>query len=787
MASSEDSDSTRQRYARALRLTGPKIAAELPGGAGDGYWVDELHFYFTAERLDGSLSRKIGVPTLANLATGRVEEVISPRVLAEMLSRSASTPVDLAALSTAEFDMPRPDTLAVSLAEHHFLIDTRRRCVLQATSSLPASALYSPDGRYACFLKGHDVWLHERSTGEGRPLTHDGAAHNCYGRNSETNGAAVSDRERPVPVGLWSSDSQWFLTHRIDERALPDLALMQHVPPGGGRPIVHRYKYPMPGDPMPTAIYVAIHIATGRIVAFEEFPLATLFFSPFFLKTVWFEGTDAAYCLRTDRYRKKVELIRLDLSRGGGQIILTEEAASGYLDVHPNIVGTPNTRTLSQSAEVVWFSERDGWGHLYLYDAVSGALKNRITQGPWLVRDIVHVDQVARRILFLAGGVDPAADPARRSLCAVDLDGQNFEVLVNFDGDVYVPPTEPCGLDQSRPFRPTGKPSGRSPDGRFAAVRHGSVDRGNLWSILNLQTRRSLYLAAARHPAVAPPPRHFSALAADGVTRLHGIMFFPSDFDENLQYPLIDDIYPGPQVAHQPQCFGLITSASARALAELGFVTIMLDSRCMPVGSRAFHQVGYGTLLSLQLADHATVVRQLCRQHSFLDPQRIGIIGWSGGGAAAARALFDHGEVFTVGVSVCGNHDADLYLASWSDKYRGPPDERGWIEEPNAARAHRLKGHLLLISGDMDENVHVSQTLTVVDALVRANRDFDLLIIPNADHRVMLTNGYALRRAWDYFVHHLLHETPPTDFEIRFEPHELSWWSRTVAREIRQQ
>jgi dipeptidyl-peptidase-4 len=775
-----------QRYSRALHLTGPKAAAETRGVAVEGYWIDATHFYFTGERFEPSLGRKVAIPSLANSESGRVEEVISLQALVAILSKPSSGAVDLAALSTADFDMPRHGTLAVSLGSQHYLVDIRHGCLIETTPAFPAAALYSPDGHYACFLKGYDVWLKERDTGAERPLTSDGVAHYCYGQNSETNGAAVSNRNRPLPVGLWSPDSQWFLTHRIDERTLPELTLLQHVPPGGGRPMVHRYKYPMPGDPLPIATYIAVHVTSGRIVVFNDFTVPILFFSPFFVRTVWFHGSEAIYCLRMDRYRKGVELIRLDLNSGAGQVILTEHAAGGYLDLQPNIVGTPNVRTLSLAAEVVWYSERDGWGHLYLHDAMTGALKNQITRGSWLVRDIVHIDESARRILFLAGGLDPTADPARRSLCAVDLDGRNFEVLVTHDGDIFVPPTEPCGLDQSRPFQPTRAPAGISPDGRFGVVRYASVSRGNTSRILNFRTQQPLHLATSHPPSDATPPRHFSVLAADGVTHLHGVMFFPSDFDESRRYPLIDDIYPGPQVAQQPQSFSSMNSASARALAELGFVTVMLDTRCMPVSSRAFHQVGYGTLLELQLADHATVVRQLCQRYAFIDAERIGMIGWSGGGAATARALFDHGDVFKVGVSVCGNHDSDLYLASWSDKYRGAQGERGWTEKANAVVAHQLRGHLLLMSGDMDENVHVSQTLSLVDALVRANRNFDLLILPNADHRVLVTHGYAVRKAWDYFVRHLLEQTPPPDFEIKFETHELTWYSRSVMREIRQ-
>jgi dipeptidyl aminopeptidase/acylaminoacyl peptidase len=209
----------------------------------------------------------------------------------------------------------------------------------------------------------------------------------------------------------------------------------------------------------------------------------------------------------------------------------------------------------------------------------------------------------------------------------------------------------------------------------------------------------------------------------------------------------------------------------------------MLDTRGTPIAGRAFNQAGYGGLLEPQLADHAAVVRQLCGRFAFIDGDRIGMIGESGGGSATARALFDYGDLFKVGVSVCGNHDSTLYTSAWSDKYRGPANPRAWALEANVTAAHKLAGKLLLISGDMDENVLVTHTLSLADALLQANKDFELLIAANEGHTVLLTNGYAQRRAWDFFVRHLLGEVPPAGFELKYAPDELARMWRVLQRE----
>jgi dipeptidyl-peptidase 4 len=771
-----------QRYSRAARLTAPKIASQSPGLEIGGYWLDERCFYFLAERFEPAIEQIVTTPSLADTATRSIEAVIPPEELAALLLQHSGTKTDLPALSSATFDMPDRHTLGVSVAGVDYLIDLRRRVVVSAHNSLEMPALYSPDGGFACFVRGHDLWLKDRKSGIERPLSRDGEAHNGYGQQPESGLSAVAYRQRPAPMGLWSADSQWLLTHRIDERALADLALIEHVPRDGARPRLHQYKYPMPGDPMPIVTYVAIHVASGRKVEFADFPATPWAVSPFAQRRAWFGGSNKAWFVRLDRYCRQADLVCLDLASGEGRLVLSERVETGYIDLNPAIAASPNVRALERTDEVIWYSERDGWGHLYLYDAATGRCQNPITRGSWQVRTLVEVDQIARKVWFLAGGIDAEADPAHRTLCAVNFDGSGFEVLLHHEGDIFIPGNAPCGPDQDRPFRPSAARAGLAPGRDFAVVRYGSVNQGNRTEIVHLGPKQNFSIASVQPSLGDVTPRPFTALAADGKTRLHGVMFLPSDFAASTQYPLVDYIYPGPQAAWQPQSYRSLHAAPAASLAELGFVTIMLNTRGTPLGSRAFRQAGYGELLEPQLADHAAVVRQLAERHAFIDGSRVGIFGYSGGGFAAARALFDYGELFKVGVAACGNHDNRFNTACWAEKYCGPGADLA--SQANTKVAHRLNGKLLLISGDMDENVHVSETLRLAAALIEANRDFDLLIVPNAGHDVLF-GAYAQRRMWDYFVRHLLAKEPPKEFRLRFAEHELLRMGIVSMREFR--
>lgn len=759
-------------------LTAPKLASAPLSGMLEGYWLNAKQFFCLQERIHTESGHIVRVPCRLDASSKRIEEVMSLETLRETIGQHTGETLDSSVFTDATFDLPHQSTLAMSIAGWDYLLDTGRRTVLGVTRALGVPALYSPDAQYACFLKGNNLWLRDRGSSVERPLSTDGEPNNAYAQRCGPTLAANLRTDRSNPVGLWSPDSNWFLTHQIDERRVPDTLLVQHCPEDGGRPRVHGFKYAIPGDPVSSGTLVAFHIRSGQTVRFPDSAFAGGALSPFEFKRVWFGDDQTAWMLRLDRFCKQVDLVALDLSNGTSRVALSERVSAGYIDLNSHVLAAPNVRTLPQTEEVIWYSERDGWGHLYLFDSASGQLKNRITAGEWVVRDIVHVDGERRRLLLLVGGLNPTSDPSHRTLCAVNLDGSAFEVLLAHDGDISTPAVSPCGLEQDRPFRPTDATQGVSPDGRFAIVHLRSVDSGNGTELLEIPTQTRVTMGRSEGSHQEPTPRRIVSLAADGVTRLHGVMFVPSDFDERRRYPIVDYVYPGPQVAQQPQSYRSLAAAPAMALAELGFVTLMLDTRGMPHRSRALHQVGYGALLEPQLSDHAAVVRHLCDTYSFLDRDRVGIFGQSAGGAAAVRALCDHGELFKVGVAACGNYNSNHYSSHWSDKYRGEGETEKWRGEAVCSLAHKLSRPLLIISGDMDENVLMSQTLCLANGLIAANRDFDLVIIPNQGHEVLLTSGYAQRRMWDFFIRHLLQQTPPDQFEIAYSAYELNRYAK---------
>ena len=772
----------RERYSRALAQTAPRVSTERRGLVVEGYWIDTFRYFFLSETSHPQLGI-VNTPSLVDRRTGEVAALLSLETIVGLIGAHLGRQIDPATLADARFDWAGEGKVGVSAFGSNYVIDCIEQRLASVEQAMERPSLYSPDGRYACFVRGHDLWLFNLATRIERRLTTDGAPNRSYGQVSESSLARCGTGHTGAPVGRWSPDSQWFLTHLINERHLPDLPTVEHVPPGGERPRLHTYKYCMPADPKPTLHFVAIHVPSGRLVRFEMGPTDLLFYSPFYylMRSVWFETSRIAWLIRFDRFSRRAELIRLDLQGATAAVVFAdEEARGGRLVLNTYFAERPTVWTLSRSDEFIWYSERDGWGHLYLHDASTGKVKSQITHGEYVVRSILHVDEKARRVVFSAHGVDPAADPAHRTLCSSNFDGTGFEVLLSHGGDLYVPPDSIDGAQQDNPFHHSGASGGFSPEREFAVVQFWSVDRGNSTELVELSPRRrqrGLVVAVSRPGAGENVPRPFAALAADGKTRLHGVMFVPPDLDERGRYPLVVFIYPGPAYSHAPQSFLNVRSSHARAIAELGFVSIMLDTRRSAFRDRAFHAVGHG-FLEPQLADHAAVVRQLCERHSFIDPDRVGVLGSSAGGSATARAMFDYGDLFKVGVSVCGAHDDTRGGAFMADTYLGPASADSADLPSNIDVAGKLRGKLLLMHGELDARVHVFHTMTLAAALIRANRDFDLLILPNEDHAALSTSGYAQRRMWDYFVQHLLGEQPPRDFEVKFE-------ARGIERSIR--
>lgn len=613
-------------------------------------------------------------------------------------------------------------------------------------------AIPSPDGRLAAFIRDHDLWVVDLETGRETRLTTDGEKD--YGYATDNQGWSRSDR----PVLLWSPDSRKIATFRLDERGVEEMHLLETRE---GRPALHSWKYALPGDSVvPMMERVVIHLDGPRVVRLQAEPdhqrasgccgikrgdaLADVEWSA--------DATRLAY-VSTSRDYKHVRLRIADPETGEVRTVL-EETGEPFFESSAAGRGNPNWRVLHASNEIIWFSQRDGWGHLYLYDLRNGRLKNRITSGEWNVLEILHVDEDGRWIYFTGVGREPGRDPYLRHLYRVRFDGKRLTLLTPEDADHDVT---------------------ISPSGRYIIDTWSRVDQPPVTTLRRADGRVITTLETAEIDRLLEtgwtPPTPFTVKARDGETDLHGLMFRPTDFDPAKSYPIIVSIYPGPQTGSVGTRSFSAARGDARALAELGFVVVQIDALGTPMRSREFHATYYGDMGDNGLEDQIAGVRQLAERFPWIDLGRVGIYGHSGGGFAAAGAILRYPDFFHVAVATAGNHDNRGYTYYWGEKWQGllRKHEDGtdsYTNQANHLLAGNLKGRLLLAYGTMDSNVHPNMTLLLVDELIRHNKDFDLIVMPNRGHGFSM-EPYMIRRRWDYFVQHLLGAEPPREYELR--------------------
>lgn len=624
----------------------------------------------------------------------------------------------------------------------------------------------SPDGRWAAFLKDFNLYVRPTGGGPEIPLTADGEPYYDYASETEQSTSAVTLRlsgRKPRPILRWSPDSRKILTHRLDQRKVEALYLLQSVPPKGFRPVLHAYRYALPGDPnLPLSEWIILDIENRTRVAIKNDPQPLDFVSPLtFGKGWWDEDSQRVYFIEEERGHKVLRLKVGDAATGETRTLI-EERGSSLVELNLLIGSPPNVRILGGGSEILWFSERDGWAHLYLYDMATGILKNRVTHGPWVVRDILRVDEKRRLVYFLGSGRESGRDPYLRHLYRIKLDGTGLELLTPEDADHAV-----ADLGES------GWAPRFSPTGRYFVDTYSRVDLAPVSIVRDMSGRLVRELERADVESLLATgwrwPERFSVKARDGKTDLYGVLYKPSRFDPAKRYPVIDGVYPGPQATRTAKAFGpmeFIPIGMDSALAELGFLVVTIDGPGTPFRSKAFHDSSYGKLEDAGgLADHVAGIRQLAASRPFMDVDRVGIWGHSGGGFAAAHGIMDHTDFYKVAVSSAGNHDVRGYVVGWGEQYQGLPVGETYKAQFSADSAANFRGKLLLVSGDMDDNVPPALTLRVADALIKANKDFDLLILPNRNHGYYL-EPYFVRRMWDYFVRNLLGAEPPQGYEI---------------------
>jgi len=616
----------------------------------------------------------------------------------------------------------------------------------------------SPDGRLVAFTKNRNLWVRQLESGQETQLTTDGALRYDYGSAPESNLSTVTAQRSGLPQApgvLWSADSKRLLTYRLDQRGLPEFGLVQSVVKEGWRPKIWSFVVPIPGDTAVARIeWVLFDATTGNRTTVDAPRIPVLYQSPLTFREAWWDSTGSAvYYLERERGVRAMWLKAIDVATGRTRTLL-EERGPTLVEASLLLGLPPNVRVIAGGTQAIWFSQRDGWAHLYRFDLASGRVLNRVTQGDWVVREIVQVDEKAGKLWFTAGGREPGRDPYYRHLYSVNLDGSALTLLSPEDAEHDVTP---------------------SPTGGWLLDRFSRVDLAPATVLRSADGKTVIPLESADISRLLATgwryPERFSVKAADGTTDLYGIILRPSRFDSTRKSPVIEEIYPGPQTHKVPKAF--IAGGDHHALVELGFVGVQVDGRGTPLRSKAFHSYSYRHLENGGgLEDHVAAYRQLGTRYPFLDLDRIGIYGHSGGGFASTRAMFLYPDVYKVAVSSAGNHDQRGYIALWGETYHGLPVDTTWAAQANASIAHRLQGKLMLAFGDMDDNVPPALTIQVIDALTRANKDYDLLIVPNGNHG-MAASPYFIRRRWDYFVRHLLGANPPL-YEVktgtRFEP-----------------
>ena len=642
----------------------------------------------------------------------------------------------------------------------------------------PGWANVSPDGKYAIYEKNYNLWYMSRedleklriwdkdTTVTEHQLTTGGTPNRCYAYHSLDEKPDSTKRYRVY--ALWSPDSRHFvMTHRADS-ILSKMWVINSL--SNPRPTLESYRYQMPGEetPVTTVELFDFESKTSKTINADQFKQQriglfskpgshlTRYENP--RKAIWLGDDNGFYFERVSRDMKKIEVCYYDIRLDTTRMLVHEE-------MNTSIESKP-IYPINNGKQFIQWSERTGWAMLYLYNA-DGTLKNAITEGAFHVEDVITVNEKEKKIYFNACGYNKDENPYYMHLYSINFDGSGMKQID--EGDMNVSQFFPAA------------------NGEAFIVTSSRVDTAPVNYVYSKNGKKSVELGTADlsqlFAAGYKYPERFTVKAADGITDLYGVMYKPFDFDSTKRYPLIEYVYPGPQTEAVNESWSSGMNRIDR-LAQMGFVVITVGNRGgHPNRSKWYHNFGYGNLRDYGLADKKVAAQQLIARHPFIDGDKVGIHGHSGGGFMSTAAILTYNDFFKVAVSCAGNHDNCIYNNWWSEKHHGIKEnikERknkdGVVEmdttfsyriSTNQELAGRLKGHLLLVTGDMDNNVHPANTIRVVDALIRANKRFEMLILPGDRHGFETKDEYFFWKMADFFSKHLLGEAKESEVDIK--------------------
>lgn len=737
---------SRDDYARAQGMMHDSLNSLIINRVNNSGWTAKNLFWYNKNIPEGHKFYRV------DPADASTEALFDHRRLAAALSEMEGKEID-------PFDLPFKRVRFSERGKKIFFMqyaydletdELRKERPKRERRGLFADASVAPDEKKELFIRDHNLWLRKTGSEEEEQLTTRGVQNFGYATNNA--GWIKSDE----PVVLWSPNSEKIATFRQDARQVKDMYL---TTTNVGHPELQAWNYPLPGDEHIFELHrVIIHLDPLKVVPLKMEPDAqrssitdhVAGYDGKLLDARWSEDGSRLAFVSTSRDYQKVTLRVADAQTGEVRDVLSETVPtffeSGFAE--------PNWRVFFEKNEVLWFSKRDNWGHLYLYDLKTGELKRQITKGNWNVKRIVEIDH-DRQVIYFAGACREQGNPYHEYLYRISMDGGGLECLTPENGHHEL---------------------SFSPSGKYLVDTWSSVEEP---AVTVLREKDGTIIKKLEEENISrlkqsgwQKPELIQARARDGKTKLYGILYKPTDFDPNKKYPVINQIYPGPQ-SGSVRSFGFSAVNSRQALAELGFVVVAVNGMGTPGRSKSFHDAYYGNMGDNTLPDQITVMKQLAERHPWIDIDRAGIYGHSGGGYASADAIMRYPDFFKVAVSQSGNHDNRNYEAPWGEKWHGMlkrygQDSTNYNSQANQLLAENLKGHLLLAHGMMDDNVPPYNTLLVVQELIKANKDFDLILFPGSRHGYRY-NNYMTRRRWDYFVRHLMGAEPPKEYDFSGE------------------
>lgn len=574
----------------------------------------------------------------------------------------------------------------------------------------------SPDGKYEAYIKNDNIFVRDKANGRERQLSQDGTLSNYYSSYIQ-----------------WSPDSRKVLSCRIRPVQKRYVYYVESSPRDQLQPKLHQQEYAKPGDELPFKVPCIFHVETGQ----RCIPETSLFAHQYSLSYLRWDADSKSVTFEYNERGHKTYRV-LELSAEDGKVrTLIEEKEEKYVN-YPLIY----RNYLQDGKHILWTSERDNYNHLYLYDRTTGRPVRQITKGRWYVRGVQHVDEQNQWIYFSANGMNPKEDPYLIHYYRIGFDGKDL---------VELTPDE--GMHQAW----------FSSDYRYLVDVYSKVDTPPVAVLRDARTGRQVMpLEQADISRLEAngwrAPEVFSAKGRDGKTDIWGVIYRPTNFDPSRKYPVVEYIYSGPGGQHVPKSFSSYNWWMT-SLAELGFIVVQVDGMSTSFRSKDFEEVCYKNLKDAGLPDHMAWLQEAARRYPYMDLDRVGIFGSSAGGQEAMSAVLFHPEFYKAAYSACGCHDNRMDKIWWNELWMGYPVDSSYIESSNVEQAHRLERPLMLVVGEMDDNVDPASTMQVVNALIKANKDFELVVVPGAGHT--MGDNFGEHKRYDFFVRHLMGVEPP--------------------------